>query len=165
MNMLGRCYNRQMQEKLTSYVGCTVCDEWHDFQNFAEWYVSQVGNVSMEIDKDILIKGNRVYSPDTCLVVPREINSLFVRHLTDYRENGLPIGVIKDKRTSKYRATCKSKFFGQYTSCLVDTPKEAFYLYKSIKEYTIRMAAEKYRDRITVKAYQALINYKVEFND
>ena len=71
--MLQRCYDPKVHEKFPTYIGCTVCAEWHNFQVFAEWFYTQdfVGN---ELDKDILCKGNKVYSPTTCLLVSKYAN-------------------------------------------------------------------------------------------
>lgn len=66
--MIGRCYDAKVQEKCPTYKDCTVCDEWHNFQNFADWY--ELNYIEgYQLDKDIKIDGNRVYSPETCLFV------------------------------------------------------------------------------------------------
>lgn len=79
-DMLRRCYSEKYRDKKPSYVGCTVCEEWHNFQNFAKWYEEnyyEFEDEIMQLDKDILVKGNRVYSPKTCLILPNSINSIF----------------------------------------------------------------------------------------
>ena len=74
-SMLGRCYNVKVQVKCPTYKDCTVCDAWHNFQNFAEWY--ELNHIEgYQIDKDIKIPGNRVYSPETCLFVSPHENSI-----------------------------------------------------------------------------------------
>lgn len=71
--MLTRCYCKKTQKRQPTYIGCTVCDEWHNFQNFAKWF--DVNYISgTQLDKDIKVKGNKVYSPDTCSFVSREEN-------------------------------------------------------------------------------------------
>lgn len=77
--MLARCYKPSQQE---SYIGCTVCKEWHNFQNFAKWFEENYVE-GWALDKDILISGNRVYSPETCCFVPSEINNNFRRERSD----------------------------------------------------------------------------------
>ena len=76
--MLERCYGDKYKDVHSAYYDkCIVCEEWHNFQNFAEWYTQnfyQVGTERMHLDKDILVKGNKFYSPDTCLIVPQRIN-------------------------------------------------------------------------------------------
>lgn len=75
-SMLGRCYDRKYQEKYETYVGCTVCDEWHNFQNFAEWYDINHPNDgnNYHLDKDIKVSGNSIYSPDACCFVSPSVN-------------------------------------------------------------------------------------------
>lgn len=76
-NMLKRCYSDVSLLVDKSYIGCTVCREWHDYQNFAEWFEKEskgmVGDFC--VDKDIKIKGNKTYSPDTCMIVSISDNS------------------------------------------------------------------------------------------
>lgn len=79
-HMLMRCYSEEYQIKKPSYVDCSVCNEWHNFQNFAEWYEENYYEISgekMQLDKDILFKGNKIYSPDTCIFVPIKVNAVF----------------------------------------------------------------------------------------
>ena len=81
-HMMKRCYDLKFQEKYPTYKGCTVCQEWWNFQVFAEWYYShyyEIENERMALDKDILCKGNKLYSPDTCVFVPQFINTLFTK--------------------------------------------------------------------------------------
>ena len=76
-SMMKRCYGRNKYGNKDKY----VCDEWLNFQNYAEWYYENYYSIDkerMELDKDILVKGNNIYSPDTCIFVPQRINSLFV---------------------------------------------------------------------------------------
>lgn len=73
--MLGRCYDRNYIH-YNSYKDCTVCDEWHNFQIFASWHDDNYPNDggSYHLDKDIKIKGNRIYSPNACKFVTRDEN-------------------------------------------------------------------------------------------
>lgn len=75
-NMLVRCYDDSYQEKNPSYKGCSVRADWHDFQNFAQWFEDNYpkNGDRYELDKDIKIKGNRVYGPDTCMFVTKQEN-------------------------------------------------------------------------------------------
>jgi len=74
--MLNRCYGKLYQKEKPTYRGCTVCEEWHNFQNFALWYEENYPNdgIEYQLDKDIKIKGNKVYSPDSCAFVTRKDN-------------------------------------------------------------------------------------------
>ncbi|TCJ01061.1 AP2 domain-containing protein, partial [Cytobacillus praedii] len=93
-SMMTRCYNDKYQEKQPTYKGCTVVEEWHNFQNFAKWYDEnyyEVEGDKMQLDKDIIVKGNKVYSPNTCVFVPQSINKLFIKK--EFKRGKLPIGV------------------------------------------------------------------------
>lgn len=79
-NMLRRCYNESYQEKHPTYIGCEVIKEWHNFQNFTKWYDENYYEIEgqiMDLDKDIMVIGNKIYSPETYLFVPQSINKLF----------------------------------------------------------------------------------------
>jgi hypothetical protein len=162
-SMLGRCYDEKYQEKFPTYIECIVCEDWYNFQNFAKWYEKNYNPESMKswhLDKDILIKGNKIYSPGTCSFVPNEINSLFIKRAS--KRGKYPIGVTK--RRSRFFAcmntVSKKNYIGYF-----DTIEEAFQAYKTAKEKHIQEVAEKWRGQITEKTYQALINYKVEITD
>ncbi len=80
-HMIERCYVEKHSDKHKSYFGiCSICDEWLNFQNFAQWYEENKYDVNgrLHLDKDILIPGNKLYSPNTCLLVPQRINMLFM---------------------------------------------------------------------------------------
>ena len=116
--MITRCYGDNINVNQT-YIDCFVCDEWLNYQNFAAWYDSnyyEIYGETMNLDKDILHKGNKIYSPETCVFVPHRINSLFIT--CDKNRGILPIGV--SKHYNKYKVTC-SKYIGLY-----NTPEEAF---------------------------------------
>jgi hypothetical protein len=163
--MLERCYENKTKEKLPSYAGCYVCEEWHNFQIFSKWYDEnyyEIDGQRMELDKDILVKGNKVYSPETCVFVPHRINSLFTK--SNSIRGDLPIGVHWHKRDEKYVAKCqcgdKRKHLGYH-----DTPEKAFNAYKIFKENYIKQIAEEYKDRIPNKLYDAMKKYIVEITD
>ncbi len=75
-NMIIRCYSTEEQKRRPSYVGCSVCCDWHNYQNFARWYLENLPKESgkYELDKDIKFDGNKIYSPDTCLIVTQDKN-------------------------------------------------------------------------------------------
>jgi hypothetical protein len=101
-SMINRCYNEKYHKKLPTYKDCTVSEEWHNFQNFASWYDQnyyEVNGEKMALDKDILIKGNKVYSSETCIFVPQFINSLFTK--CNAIRGEFPIGVSWHKHNKK----------------------------------------------------------------
>ena len=164
-NMLMRCYDLKYQKKQPTYKGCTVCEEWWNFQVFAEWYYSHYyefgNNERMTLDKDILHKGNKIYSPDNCVFVPSSINSLFTKRNNERGE--YPIGVYK--KGNKFVAHL-SKGNGKLIHLgMFNNPEEAFLAYKEHKELYIKEVAEEYKSQIQHELYQAMMNYEVEIDD
>lgn len=115
-----------------------------------------------DLDKDLLIRGNRVYSPSTCCFVPRGINGLLVKR--DKMRGEYPIGVSYHKKGKKFQAKVNRFGVTEYLG-LYPTEYEAFLVYKDAKESHIKNTAEDWRDHIDGKVYQALINYEVLITD
>ncbi len=161
-NMLYRCYSEDILSKRPTYKDCTVCEEWKCFANFKEWFDNQVYLCGWKLDKDILVKGNKVYSPTSCCFVPQDINVLFTKRQNCRGE--LPIGVQYSESKLRYKASMTRNndrvFLGYYS-----TPEEAFNAYKVAKEAWIKEVADKWKDKLDPKVYDALYNYKVEIND
>lgn len=169
--MIRRCFDKKFKEKQPTYENVTCCNEWLLYENFYEWLHKQpnfqkwLNGERWAIDKDILNKGNKIYSPETCCLVPMNINNLFVKSDASRRKN-LPIGVYV--HGSNYQAACgnlhnKKMYIGAYK-----TPEEAFYLgYKPHKETLIKQVAEIEfaKQNISKQCYDAMINYKVEITD
>ena len=160
--MLKRCYySKERTKRRQSYADCVVCSEWLRFSVFKQWYDANYIE-GCALDKDILVKGNRVYSPETCCFVPQEINGLVIQNKS--RRNSYPIGVfpIKYSNRTKYRASMNDVYIGTY-----DTPEEAFQAYKSTKEQYVKERATQYfqEGKITHRVYQALMEYQVEITD
>lgn len=164
MSLLKRCYSERDLSLQPTYRGCTVSDNFKNFQFFAEWCNSQIGftNKGWCLDKDIILKGNKFYSEDTCCFVPNEINILFTKRAKC--RGKCPIGVTFHKRQIKYLSRLmvegKKVHLGSF-SC----PIEAFKVYKSAKEEHISCVANKYKDYISHIAYKSLLNYKVDIED
>lgn len=165
-DMLRRCYSKSYQKKCPTYKGVKVCEEWHNFQNFAKFYDDnyyEVNNERMDMDKDLLISNNRVYSPSTVCFLPQSLNKLIIKR--DSKRGSLPIGVTLDKTGKKYIAQCnngtgKKDYIGTF-----NTPEEAFYAYKAHKELLVKKKVGEYFGHIPTNVYNALINFKVEIDD
>ncbi|MGK4040900.1 hypothetical protein AB0Y20_01265 [Heyndrickxia oleronia] len=172
IQMLKRSYDDYYKLQKPTYNNVIVANEWHNFQNFAKWYDEnyyEVYGEKMNLDKDILIKGNKVYSPETCVFVPANINSLFLK--SNASRGDLPIGVYLSKRQIKYGTNkiygskCndgqgKAVHLGFYTN-----QDDAFYSYKRYKEKVIKRIANVYINKIPNNLYEALMNYEVEITD
>ena len=168
-SMIMRAYGEKYHELRPTYRTVEVCEEWLNFQNFTEWFysekfsraVDEVGN-SYALDKDILVKGNKVYSPDTCSFVPRGVNSLLVKR--DKKRGELPIGVRYNKTGKRF--CVGMSYFGKSTPLgIYDSLEHAFNVYKKAKENYIEEVAEYWKGRIDEQVYQALINYEVHIDD
>jgi hypothetical protein len=168
-NMIKRCYYTKTQIKHPTYIGCTVCDEWLNFQVFAKWWYEnyyEIEGERTEIDKDILVKGNKIYSPNTCCIVPHDINKLFTK--SDSIRGDYPVGVCYDKYENKYISLLNKIHNGKNIQVKLgryNTIKEAFEKYKEEKEKFIKQKAEEYKEIIPLKLYNAMINWVVEIDD
>lgn len=156
---MNRCYSEKYQNKFPKYKDCTVCEEWHNFQNFAEWYTRQVGyDYGYDLDKDLLVMGNRVYSPKTCVIIPKEINNFLLLRKGD--RGKYPLGVSFCKAKKQYTAYCSEKssrnLIGYY-----NTPVEAHKAYKERKENLAKLLADKWEDFVDSKVTTALLNFKI----
>ena len=163
-DMHRRCYDHKFHEKQPTYENCKVCEAWHDYQVYAKWHNEnyyEIEGQTMALDKDILCKGTKVYSADTCVFVPLSINSLFVKR--DNERGEYPIGVSKHGnkfRVHLSKGNGKPILLGAY-----DTVEEAFQAYKQAKEAYIKEVAEEYKGKIDHRAYEALMKYEVEITD
>lgn len=162
-DMMNRCYNEKFHERQPQYKGCTVCKEWQNYSNFKVWYEqNKINGMSWDLDKDILFKRNKVYSPETCCFVPHAINTLFLSKKAG--RGDFPMGVYYDKERGKYRANMS--FMGRNIKLgWFDTAESAFARYKEYKEIFIKDIAEQYKGKIPDKVYEAMKNWKIEMND
>lgn len=170
-SMLQRCYDPYYINREPAYIDVYVCEEWLNFQNFAKWFYKnyyECNNERMELDKDILIKGNKIYSPKTCIFVPKIINDLFIKN--NRNRGKYPIGVIEyyDKKWGYKRLGVKCNvlegrdFLGYFS---IDKPFQAFTCYKNYKENYIKKIADEYKDLIPKELYDAMYRYQVEIDD
>lgn len=153
INMLTRCYDKNYQAKRPTYKGCSVCDEWLLFSNFKSWMIKQNWEDN-HLDKDLLIKGNKLYSPSTCLFVSSHINTLLSDNKK--RRGAHPQGVTYHKIAKKFQAQCQRK--GK-VKCLgfFDSEKEAHEAYKTFKYKLIKDIAIEQTEPLK----SALLNYEI----
>ena len=165
--VMQRCFDPLWKDRHKCYEQ-TKCSEYFlCASNFIEWSKSQVGYNSTDdfgkpfaLDKDILVKGSNTYSSETCAFVPREVNNLILTNRKN--RGGLPIGV--STKAGKFRA--RVSINKQETALGVfNTVDEAFYAYKQAKEAYIKEVANKWKDQIDNRVYEALMNYQVEITD
>ena len=164
-NMLGRCYDPIMLAKMPTYKGCTVSETFKCYDNFARWCRKQVGFgvEGFSLDKDLLSGSSKVYSEATCCFLPRAINSCLVANKR--RRGNLPIGVTFHKQRKRFMASLRIPKEGSKHLGYFDTPEDAFKAYKLAKEVYVKFLAEKFKSEIDVKAYNALLEWEVHFDD
>ena len=167
--MLVRCTEKYWDKRPT-YIGTTCSENFKDYAYFHEWCHNQIGfdnkdesDKNWHLDKDLLVKGNKLYSEDTCVFVPQRINTLLIKSNASRGE--YPIGVYWCKNGKKFRSKCNNGSGKQKPLGYFNTHQEAFQAYKVFKEALIREVAEDYKSKVDSRLYQALLAYKVEITD
>lgn len=158
-SMFRRCYSEVDAKDRNHYSDCEIHEDWFNFQNFALWLTKNKSySPDYHLDKDLIILGNRVYSPRACCLVPIEINNLLLDPKSKSRK--LPVGVKKDSRSGRFiasmRMDSKNKHIGSF-----GTPQEAHEAYVSTKEAYVKEIANHWRGRIDERVYEALMNWRV----
>ncbi len=162
--LLERCYCPKLQKKRPTYIGCLVSENFKSYSYFYDWVQKQIGfgEKGFQLDKDLIFKGNKLYSEETCLFLPSELNSLLT---TRKAARGiLPVGVSANG--NGFQAGCctdktsLSRYLGRF-----NTPELAFQAYKQAKEDFIKLQAEKWKALIDPRAYAALMAYTISITD
>ena len=164
-HMLQRCYSTTLKKQRPTYMGCEVSDNFKSYEYFYEWCNRQVGfdNEGWHLDKDLLIKENKVYSESACIFIPQEINSMLLK--SDKKRGKHLIGVCWHKKGKAFMASVnRNKGESEYLG-LFNTEIEAFNTYKQAKEAFIKEQAEKWKSQIDERAYNTLMNYEVSIDD
>jgi len=173
--MIERCYDKknQTKSKNITYIDCIVSDDFLYYPNFYNWIICEENyeiwknTANFAIDKDIIQKGNKVYSPEKCCLVPNSINNLIQNDAK--RRGKYAIGVTEDPHHSNLLiAQCwngllqKNIHLGTFNNEL-----DAFMVYKEYKEKLIKQTAdEAYGNKlISKKCWEALYNYTIDITD
>lgn len=168
-NMLVRCYSDSSKKRRPTYEGCEVSDNFKNYEYFYEWCNKQIGFTNegnenpFHLDKDLLIKGNKVYSEDTCVFIPAEINTLLIKCAATRGEHLIGVSWHKTRKAFVAKVN-KSKGKREYLG-FFNTEIEAFKAYKIAKESFIKEQANNWKSQIDDRAYEALMNYTVEIDD
>lgn len=170
-HILQRCFDKKYIKRHPAYQNVTVCKEWLYFPNFYEWLHNQSNfnkwykGSRWAVDKDILNKGNKTYSPENCCIIPQNVNCLFLKR--EAERGQYPIGVYYNG--DGFVARCRNPLIDKVVELgCYSTPEKAFYLgYKPYKENIIKQVAQIEYDagNITKQCYDAMMNYKVEITD
>ena len=157
--MLQRCYDPKYHEKEPTYKDCILEDYLLNFQHMAEWIDKnyyEVQGEQMHLDKDILCKGNKIYSPETCCFVPNEINTIFNKH----KNKRCKLGVCGVFRKGNRFYSVVSMFGRNVSLGGYESIEEAKSAYKDARETYIKRVAEMWKEKLSTNVYNALINYE-----
>ena len=156
--MLRRCYSKKFLESNPSYIGTSVCSEWLYATAFKKWMEQQDWHGKC-LDKDIIVPGSKLYSPETCAFVLPATN-LFVT-ASDASRGDYPIGVSLFKPTGKYQARCRNPFTrkGEYLG-LFSTPEEAHEAWRKRKHELAQLVAATETDLRVVEALKKRYSFE-----
>ena len=163
--MLERCYSTTFKKKQPTYEICKCSENFKSYEYFYEWCNKQIGFgvKGFDLDKDLLVKGNKVYSENTCVFIPQEVNTLLIKSVASRGKH--LIGVSWSNTSKSFIArVAKNKGKQEYLGSF-NTEIEAFNAYKTAKESFVKEQAEKWKGQIDKRAYNALMNYEVNIND
>jgi hypothetical protein len=170
-NMINRCHNPTYNDKYKSYSDCSVIEGWYDFRNFREWcehthpYNTEV---KFELDKDMRLQGNRVYSPETCMWIPKKLNQYINEVKGASSVTGVK-GVSPAMRSGEgvtdgvYEVRCADGKGGRVFLGHVNSIEEGSLIYKNYKEGRLKFLAEEYlvSGVIPKATYEIIVKYKI----
>ena len=157
-NMLQRCYSKKYLERNQSYTGTSVCSEWIYASEFKKWMERQDWKGKC-LDKDIIVHGSKLYSPETCAFVLQATNKFLIAR--DACRGDYPIGVDLFKRTGEYRASCRNPFTGKHEHLgLFLTPEEAHEGWRKRKHELAQLVAATESDPRVVEALKKRYSFE-----
>lgn len=159
--MIRRCYDEKSLKRNPNYIGCEVCEEWRNFQNFAEWFneKAQKSTSDINLDKDILSRGNKVYSPSLCLLVPGVVNKFFISF---DRSTGKHLTGATMRGDGRFEAFCRD-FTGnsKFSLGTFDTEIEAHNAWRKKKSEMVTTLAEMVDDK---EISAAILDWKMHLH-
>jgi len=162
--MFKRCYTfyEDKPRARINYEGCEVHENFVYLPDYIDWYNKQLVEPKWHLDKDLLVKGNKVYSPETCVFLPRALNTFLTLRGND--RGPYPLGVTYHDRLGKYEASCNRDGKSVYLGLHLD-PLSAFEAYKNEKEAYAKDLAKRWKGRIDPRACEALMNFEISIED
>ena len=157
-SMIRRCYSDRYHKHKPTYVGCEVCDEWRYFSNFKRWFDENFKD-GYVLDKDILVQGNRVYSPHTCCFVPPYINGLLAMNASHRGKLKTGVYLYQGKYVVQCGINRKQRCVGRF-----DNEDEAHEAYKKAKYAEIkRVATDALKEGIIdQRVYDGLLRFEIK---
>ena len=154
--IITRCYVEKALLEHPTYRNVTVCDEWHNFQNFAKWFYEESNyQKGWDLDKDLFSANSKIYSPETCIFIPHELNSFLIFNCSA-NTSGFH-GVSYSKQLNKYESYisnyCNNRNNQTKKSLgLFDTAEEASNAYLEERKKKALYLREKYKNVLPEKA-------------
>lgn len=161
--IIERCYSKKVHERFSTYIGCYTSEEFTDYSKWRIWYDNyQYKHEGWQLDKDLLVKGNKIYSGETCVFLPHIINSVLTK--SNKTRGKYLIGACFDTHNNKFKAHISKR--GKNTTLgYFENEIDAHLAYKEAKEEYLKELAEEYKDMLDPRAYNALQNYVVDIDD
>lgn len=159
-SMLLRAYCPKYHTRKPTYIGCSVSDEWLEYQEFANWFENHdYSDRGYHLDKDLLIPGNKIYSPDRCAFVPQQLNNLLLDRgaARGQYKQGVDFYKQRNKFQAYIRISGKKKVLGYF-----DTELDAYFAYKKAKEQYVKDSANHWKNDIAANVYHALMNWELK---
>jgi len=157
-DLVARCCDAKYKQKYRCYKDCTICKEWLTFSVFKDWFDKHYVD-GWQLDKDMLVKGNQIYSPETCCFLPRELNNIYKRTLSGRTLPQCCRLTDSGKYSVVVRTQKKRIHLGTFNSI-----EDAFMAYKAKKEEIVRDTARRYESQLEERVLNALLNFEIDYN-
>lgn len=160
-----RSYKKEWHNIEPTYYNCEVDKYWWNFQNFAEWFYNnyhEIPGYSIQVDKDWIVYKNKIYSPNTCELVPQIINTCILTHdKTINKDNNLPVGIAMTT-SGKYKPRI-SQYGERIEGGIYTNIDDAMSVYMNSKITYIKELADKFKPYISDRLYEKMYDYKKRF--
>lgn len=161
-SMLERCYSKRWLELRPSYTGASVCEEWLVFSKFAAWMASQ-DYEGKDLEKDLLMPGNKVYAPDRCVFVSEHLNQFIVDSGLNRRKH--QVGVYFHKTKNKFIAQVNNPFTGKRQHLgAFSCAESAHEAWRAAKHFLACKYADMQHDPLIAKALRSRYAISTEQN-
>ena len=164
-DMIQRGYDVKTKSARPTYKDVTCCDEWLSFANFVCWVNKEVGYSGKpdgyQLDKDLILRGNKHYSPEACSLVPRAVNALL--NSNGNSRGRYPVGVHFDVKHDGFAAGLRCGGVRKNIG-LFATPEEAFLAYKIAKEAHIKVVALQHKDILKPAVFESLMGWEINID-
>lgn len=150
--VLERCYSDNFHKRYPTYIGCSVDKRWHNFQEFAEYFEVNYKK-GFQLDKDLLVIGNKIYGPDTCVFIPPRVNTFLIKCKP---VGGNLIGVTYNKLTNNYSSSCNRGTGRQTHLGTFDNKADAHEAWVAFK-LKMALRIKEITDPIDLRIYQNIV--------